>query len=458
MLTCTEQNVTPGNWWYTVIPAYDSWKGAESGRLGITVSSPTFTITSGQTVVAANGGTISTGTLANFADGETLTFHLDSAIGTVLTTSPSTISTNGSGSASVTSFTIPAGISAGSHTIVAVGGTSGLTATSNTFTATQAPSITSPVSTAFITGTAGSFTITTTGTPTPALTNANFGSCIKTATLPTGVTFADNGNGTATIASTTASPVGTTTFCLNASNGVSPNATQQFTLTIDTGKLVITSSAVSGSTSSTPNLGLITVQRQTGAGSPITTGGALTVNLSSSPSSGATFGTTQFAGTTVTSVTIASGASSATFWYGLTTTGTPTITAAATSYVSGSQQETITTAPAGLGIVITGGSGTPVKACGTISTSYTCAVTGTGGSGNVVFDVTFVNSSGTQVVYSATQASTITESGNDTGSVTINANASSSSPSTLTASHSGGSVKTSTLTFGPYTLTITVGS
>jgi len=106
--------------------------------------------------------------------------------------------------------------------------------TINPVTTTRAPSITSFNSASFTAGTAGSFSVTTTGAPTPTLTNADFGTCSKSA-LPTGVTFTDNGNGTATIASTTASPAGTTTFCLNATNGVSPNATQRFTLTIGTG-------------------------------------------------------------------------------------------------------------------------------------------------------------------------------------------------------------------------------
>ena len=106
-----------------------------------------------------------------------------------------------------------------------------VTSSASVFTFGTAPAITSGASTSFTHGTAGSFPVTTTGAPTPALTNANFGTCSKS-TLPTGVTFHDNGDGTATIASTTASPTGTTTFCINAINGVSPNATQQFTLTI----------------------------------------------------------------------------------------------------------------------------------------------------------------------------------------------------------------------------------
>ncbi len=59
--------------------------------------------------------------------------------------------------------------------------------------------------------------------PTPALH--------ITGSLPTGVTFTDNGNGTATITGTaTSAAVYPVTF--TASNGVSPNATQAFTLSV----------------------------------------------------------------------------------------------------------------------------------------------------------------------------------------------------------------------------------
>jgi hypothetical protein len=51
-------------------------------------------------------------------------------------------------------------------------------------------------------------------------------------------------------------------------------------------------------------------------------------------------------GPTITSVPITSGSSSATFWYGDTTTGTPTITAAATGLTSATQQEIVYSIPA----------------------------------------------------------------------------------------------------------------
>ena len=74
------------------------------------------------------------------------------------------------------------------------------------------------------TGTPGIFIVRTTGFPSPALT--------VTGTLPTGVTFVDNGNGTATLASTAATPAGTYPLTFTAANGVTPNATQPFTLIV----------------------------------------------------------------------------------------------------------------------------------------------------------------------------------------------------------------------------------
>ncbi len=89
--------------------------------------------------------------------------------------------------------------------------------------ATQAPTITSAATTTFVAGTAGSFTVTTTGSPTPTLTVAG--------TLPGGVTFTNNGDGSATLAGTPAA-AGTYGLTFTAANGVSPDFTQSFTLTV----------------------------------------------------------------------------------------------------------------------------------------------------------------------------------------------------------------------------------
>ena len=94
-------------------------------------------------------------------------------------------------------------------------------------TVDQAPAITSADDAAFTVGQFGSFTITTTGYPTPA-------TITETGSLPTGVTFTDNGNGTATLAGTPQEgTLGTYPLTLTAANGISPSATQSFTLTVN---------------------------------------------------------------------------------------------------------------------------------------------------------------------------------------------------------------------------------
>ena len=309
--------------------------------------------------------------------------------------------------------------------------------------------ITSANKTSFAVGTLGTFQVTASGSPAPTFSNAAFSGCTPS-TLPTGVTFSSTGLLSGTPA---ADGAGTYTLCITALAASQARSSQTFTLTITTDSLVITSPAVSGATSSTPNLGPITVARQTASGAPITTGGALTVNLTSS-AAGATFGSTQFSSTPLTSVTIPSGQSSGTFWYGADALGSPTITASAQGYVAGTQQETITTAPTGLGITLgTGSTGSPVLSCGGPGASSTCTVTGVGPSGHVVVAVAFQNASREGIVYSATQASALEEAGPIAGAATISAGSSESSPNALTVS-----VGTSSLTFGAYTLTIDVNA
>jgi hypothetical protein len=92
--------------------------------------------------------------------------------------------------------------------------------------ATQAPAITSANSTTFIVGQPGSFTVTTTGSPTPSITRGG-------AALPAGVNFVDNGDGTGTLSGTPAAgTAGTYAITFTANNGVPPNAVQNFTLTV----------------------------------------------------------------------------------------------------------------------------------------------------------------------------------------------------------------------------------
>jgi streptogramin lyase len=90
----------------------------------------------------------------------------------------------------------------------------------------QSPAITSAGSASTGMRAPFSFTVTTTGTPTAALSEVG--------ALPAGITFTDNGDGTATIAGQ--APTGTAgayPITITASNGLSPDATQSFTLTVD---------------------------------------------------------------------------------------------------------------------------------------------------------------------------------------------------------------------------------
>ena len=89
-----------------------------------------------------------------------------------------------------------------------------------------APTITSPASATSNVGAPFSFTVTTTGEPTPALSDGS-------AALPSGVTFTDNGNGTATIAGTPATGSGGTyPVTITATNATGP-ASQSFVLSND---------------------------------------------------------------------------------------------------------------------------------------------------------------------------------------------------------------------------------
>jgi hypothetical protein len=85
--------------------------------------------------------------------------------------------------------------------------------------------LTSAASTTIMVGRGGTFRFTTTGYPPPSLTEAG--------ALPTGVSFTDNGDGTATLAGTPAAGTsGSYNLTITLHNGVVPDATPAFTLTV----------------------------------------------------------------------------------------------------------------------------------------------------------------------------------------------------------------------------------
>jgi LPXTG-site transpeptidase (sortase) family protein len=98
--------------------------------------------------------------------------------------------------------------------------------------ATESPAFTSADNAAFDVGFAGSFTVTAVGNPSTM-------TITQTGALPSGVTFTDNGDGTATLSGTPAvGSNGVYNLIFTADNGVPPNGIQNFTLTVKTGPIV----------------------------------------------------------------------------------------------------------------------------------------------------------------------------------------------------------------------------
>ena len=118
----------------------------------------------------------------------------------------------------------PAAGSASSYpiTITAANGVLPNATQSFTLTVNSAPVITSAAAATFAVGSAGSFTVVASGSPAPAFS--------ETGGLPSGVTLSSTGvlSGTPAAGSASSYPI-----TITASNGVLPNATQSFTLTVN---------------------------------------------------------------------------------------------------------------------------------------------------------------------------------------------------------------------------------
>ena len=128
--------------------------------------------------------------------------------------------------------------------------------------------VTSANSATFSTATTNTFTVTTSGSPTPTLTESG--------ALPGGVSFTDNGNGTATLSGM---PTATGAFpmTITAHNGVSPDATQSFTLTAGSPPTITSADSATFSTSSTNTFTVTTSGTPT---STLTESGALPGDVS----------------------------------------------------------------------------------------------------------------------------------------------------------------------------------
>jgi hypothetical protein len=261
-----------------------------------------------------------------------------------------------------------------SNLVVGTGGSYTFTATpssisgvtgavdSGAFIVSQAPAITSPNTTTFTTGSAGTFTVSAVGFPPPTFS--------KTGALPSGVTLSSAGVLSGTPAAGTG---GTYPITITAANGVGSSATQSFTLTV-TQAPVITSPNTMTFTTGSP--GTFTVSA-TGFPAPtFSKTGALPSGVTLS-SAGVLSGTpaTGSAGTYPLMITAANGVGS-----GATQSFTLTVVAGALTITSPTSSNQVTVA---------GGATQNVTVTGTNFVSgATVAISG----GFTVNSVTFVSS------------------------------------------------------------------
>lgn len=117
--SCTENSVPPGSWRYSVTPARQNWRGAESAQsTAVTVNAPNLTLSPAN--VTSLPQTL-TGQITNYLPGQTVSFRLDNQTsGDVLTGSITPSPVPASGTANV-SVTLPGGTDNGAHTIFAIG-------------------------------------------------------------------------------------------------------------------------------------------------------------------------------------------------------------------------------------------------------------------------------------------------------------------------------------------------
>jgi hypothetical protein len=209
--------------------------------------------------------------------------------------------------------------------------------------APTAPAITSSNGATFTEGSSGSFTVRTSGNPTPALSESG--------NLPSGVTFVDNGNGTATLSGIPA--VGTNgsyPITIGASNGVSPNASQSFTLTVDAAPTITSAASTTFTRGSAGTFTVTTTGNPTAAfaeSGPLPSGvsfidnGNGTATLSGTPGAGT-------GGSYPITITASNGVSpAASQSFTLTVDAPPTITSTASANFAEQVQSSFTVTTAG---------------------------------------------------------------------------------------------------------------
>ena len=285
-------------------------------------ASQAFTLTNGQLPVLTSAASDTVALGASFSFPVTATGYPAPALTEAGTLPPGVTFTPGAnGAATLAGKPTTAG--AFPITITATS-TSGTATQSFTLTVDQAPTITSAASDTVTLGAAFTFPVTTTGYPAPALT--------ETGTLPAGVTFKDNGNGTATLAGKPTA-AGAFPMTITAAN-TSGSVPQTFTLSVNLAP------ALTSASSSADTLGAAFTFPVTTTGYPLpalTESGGLPAGVTFKDNGNGTAtlaGTPTATGTFPITITATSTSGTATQSFTLTINQAPTVTSAASDTVT----------------------------------------------------------------------------------------------------------------------------
>jgi hypothetical protein len=199
-----------------------------AGNGPVSASGQLFTLTVNQPVLSAPAG-------ATFVEGQqdTVTFTTTGLTTPTLAATGSlpsnvTFHDNGNGTATLSGTPAAGTARAAPYSITIVATSNGKPPATETFqlAVDRAPAITSAASASFTVGTSGTFIIqTTAGVPAKTTLSVR-------GTLPAGVVFTANTNGTATLHGTPAGSGGTYSFTIVAQSAVAATATQTFTLVV----------------------------------------------------------------------------------------------------------------------------------------------------------------------------------------------------------------------------------